>query len=45
MDKAPVLNPDALQRKIDTYRLEWNSYERLIRKVAAVHTHSARPAA
>ena len=45
MDKSPVLNPDALQHKIDAYRVEWNTYERLIRKVSAVHTHSARPAA
>jgi hypothetical protein len=45
IDKASILNPDALQRKIDTYRLEWNTYERLIQKVSAVQTHSARPAA
>lgn len=45
LDKSTVLNPDALQRKIDTYRVEWNTYERLIRKVSGVHTHSARPAA
>ena len=40
-----VLDPDALQHKIDEYRLEWNTYERLIRKARAVPAHSARPAA
>jgi hypothetical protein len=45
LDKASVLNRDALQHKIDTYRVEWNAYEGLIRKVSTVPTHSARPAA
>jgi hypothetical protein len=45
MGKAAVLNPDALQHKIDTYRLEWNTYERLIRKTGAVPAHRARSAA
>jgi hypothetical protein len=37
-NKAAVLNSEALQRKIETYRIEWNTYERLIRKV-----HPERP--
>ncbi len=45
LGKTAVLNPDALQHKIDAYRTEWNSYERKIRKVSAVQQHSARPAA
>jgi len=46
LGKAAVLNPDALQHKIDAYRIEWNSYERLIRQVgAAPQRHRARPAA
>lgn len=45
LDKGAVLNPDALQRKIDAYRIEWNTYERLIRKVHHVHPTGARPAA
>jgi hypothetical protein len=45
LGKATVLSPDALQRKIDAYRTEWNSYERMIRKVCAVQQHTARPAA
>jgi hypothetical protein len=31
------LDPHALQDKIDAYRIEWNTYERLIRKVSASH--------
>jgi hypothetical protein len=45
LDKAIVLDPDALHHKIDAYRLEWNAYEHLIKKMSAVHPHSARPAA
>ena len=45
LGKSAVLNPDALQRKIDAYHLEWNTYDRLIRKVCAVQTHGARSAA
>ena len=37
LDKSVVLDPHALQEKIDAYRIEWNSYERLIRKVSASH--------
>jgi hypothetical protein len=37
LDKSVVLNTDALQGKIDAYRTEWNTYERLIRKVCAPH--------
>lgn len=39
--KAVVLDQEALKRKIENYRVEWNTYERLIRKVDAVH--SGRP--
>lgn len=46
LGKTAVLNPDALRHKIDDYRTEWNSYERMIRKVAAApQRHGARPAA
>jgi hypothetical protein len=45
LGKAAVLAPDALQRKIDSYRLEWNTYDRLIKKVRAVPPASARSAA
>jgi hypothetical protein len=45
LDKAAVLNPHSLQHKIDDYRLEWNTYERLIRQVRAIRPDSARPAA
>jgi hypothetical protein len=45
LGKAAVLNPDALQHKIDAYRIEWNTYERQIRKVCAVQTHRAKSAA
>jgi hypothetical protein len=45
LDKAAVLDPDALHHKIDAYRLEWNTYERLIRKMSAVSSRSARTAA
>ena len=45
LGKTAVLNPDALQHKIDDYRLEWNTYERQIRKVSAVQRRSAKPAA
>jgi hypothetical protein len=45
LGKATVLDPDALQDKIEAYRTEWNSYERMIRKTSAMQTHSARSAA
>jgi hypothetical protein len=45
LNNAAVLNPEALERKIDTYRSEWNSYERLIRKVDHQHASGARSAA
>ena len=45
LNKGAVLNPIALQRKIDAYRIEWNDYERLIRKVHHVRPVGARPAA
>jgi hypothetical protein len=45
LGKPAVLAPDALQRKIDGYRLEWNTYERLIKKVRSVPSASARSSA
>ena len=45
MDKSVVLYPEALQHKIDAYRVEWSTYEKLIRKVHPVRTNSARSAA
>jgi hypothetical protein len=45
LGKASVLNPDALQHKIDAYRIEWNSYERLIQKVQATRPAGAKSAA
>lgn len=44
LGRSVVRNQEALQRKIDAYRLEWNTYERLIHKVHSVHpdgTHTA----
>jgi hypothetical protein len=45
LEKGSVLNPEALKQKIEAYRLEWSTYERLIRKVVAAHpskvTHAA----
>lgn len=45
LDKDAVLNREALQRKIDAYRIEWNTYERLIRKMHHVHPAGVRSAA
>lgn len=45
LNKAAVLNSEALQRKIETYRIEWDTYERLIRKVHPAHPAGARSAA
>jgi hypothetical protein len=45
LDKAAVLNPDELQHKIESYRIEWNTYERLIRKVHHMHPEETRSAA
>lgn len=45
MGKAHVLDPEALKQKIDGYRLEWDIYERLIRKVDTQHVSSVKPAA
>jgi hypothetical protein len=45
LGRTAVLAPDALQRKIDAYRLEWNTYERLIKKVRTVPSASTRSAA
>ena len=45
LDKKAVLNQDALQHKIDAYRTEWNSYERLIKKVQSVRPVKSRSAA
>jgi hypothetical protein len=42
LDKSVVLNPEALQHKIDDYRIEWNSYERMIRKASASHPISTK---
>ena len=36
LNKSAVLDPAALQHKIDEYRGEWNTYERLITKTVAV---------
>jgi hypothetical protein len=38
-------DPEALQHKIESYRLEWSSYERLIRKVQATREASTKSAA
>jgi hypothetical protein len=45
LGRTAVLEPEALQRKIDAYRIEWNTYERLIRKVRDVQPASTRTAA
>lgn len=45
MDKSAVPDPEALQHKIDAYRVEWGTYEKLIRKVPPLKTNSARSAA
>jgi hypothetical protein len=45
LGKAAVLNPEALQHKIDAYRIEWNSYERLIRKVHHIQPVGTKSAA
>jgi hypothetical protein len=44
--KPVVLDQEALKQKIEAYQLEWSTYERLIRKVDAMHTSSrTKPAA
>lgn len=45
LGRSAVSNPEALQRKIDAYRVEWNTYERLIRKVHGVHSNGTHTAA
>ena len=45
LGRTAVLEPEALQRKIDAYRIEWNTYERLIRKVRDVQPASTKTAA
>jgi hypothetical protein len=40
LDKSVVLDPEALRHKIDAYRIEWGTYERLIRKTSAAHPAS-----
>jgi hypothetical protein len=46
LGKSVVLDADALKHKIDDYRREWNSYEKLIAKVhPVVHSKSSRTAA
>jgi hypothetical protein len=45
MGKSAVQDPEALQHKIDAYRVEWGAYEKLIRKVHPVNPNSARSAA
>jgi hypothetical protein len=42
LDKSVVLDQEALRNKIDAYRLEWNTYERLIRKACAPHPAGGR---
>jgi hypothetical protein len=42
LDKSVVLDPEALRHKIDAYRIEWGTYERLIRKTCASHPASSR---
>ena len=42
LNKSVVLDPAALQHKIDEYRVEWNTYERLITKTATVHPARTR---
>jgi hypothetical protein len=34
--KSAVMDPKALKEKLEAYRLEWNTYERLIHKVDAM---------
>ena len=44
--KSAVLNAEALDHKIEDYRREWNSYEKLIGKVhPVVQPKSSRTAA
>jgi hypothetical protein len=45
MGKPAVLDAESLKHKIDAYRVEWNTYEKLIRKVQPVPPNRARPAA
>lgn len=45
LGKPSVLDAEALKHKIDDYRREWNSYEKLIDKVHSVHSPSAKSAA
>jgi hypothetical protein len=40
LDKSVVPDPEALQHKIDAYRTEWSSYERMIRKASTSHPAS-----
>jgi hypothetical protein len=42
LNKPVVLNAEALRHKIDAYRLEWSTYERLICKTCASHPASSR---
>jgi hypothetical protein len=42
LDKSIVLHPEALQHKIDDYRIEWSAYERMIRKACASHPISKK---
>ncbi len=43
--KSVVLNADALEHKIEDYRREWNTYEKLIDKVHTVQPKNSRNAA
>ena len=45
LDNTAVPNPEALKQKIDAYRVEWTSYERLIRKVQSSRPSTTRSAA
>jgi hypothetical protein len=45
LGKPVVLDQEALKRKIENYRLEWNTYERLIRKVGSMHAATKTAAA
>lgn len=45
LGKPVIPDQEALKQKIDSYRLEWNTYERLIRKVDSMHTGSTKTAA
>ena len=45
LGKSAVLDAEALKHKIEDYRSEWNSYEKLIGKVHPVHSTKAKSAA